>query len=663
MKRFITLCLPLLLCIYSCAFAGSYGILTGRVCTTTGTPIIGASVRLAHTERGAYTKPDGKFTVIKILPGEYIVRVSSIAFKDYTTNVVITADKTTDISITMVGDAKLTDTVIVTAYSDVVQNDFVSRQAGVQPAQNGFVIRNGRTAETQYRIDGLDINDQFSGGMGGLPTTYFPTTTKQEGEAVQILSGGYTVEYGNALSSTVNPIIPHTIVPQPSLRQFVTTEQDNLSTFGMDVDNASYTLCRNSVSKSVLPSPTAVRTEEFLNYFNYGYAPPCEDEFAVYMECAPAPFGAGKTHLLKIGIKARELYNDERRDAALTFVIDVSGSMSDDIETVKRSMAELVRTLRPADVVSIVTFGSTAEVHLKPTSVSQREDILKSIAGIQITGSTNVGAGMKLGYTSAEAMFDETRINRVILIGDGVANNGLTRSDAILETVAASAKKGIYLTVVGIGMGTYNDKLMEELANRGNGKYYYLDNEKEIQRLFVTSQTGILDDVAHDAKIQVEFDPLVVKSYRLLGYENRNIADSLFRNDSTDAGEVGPGHTVTALYELEFQPKAKGTVATANIRYFIGQTKTIREIRQSISSADVLYAYKATSFSFHLAAVAAQYAELLRGSTIPGESFATLLHRADEVATLSGGMPEVIELRDLIAKASTLVSQPLTNQR
>lgn len=671
MKRLFTLCLPLLLCSFSSAFAGMYGVLTGAVTDTSGRPVVGATVRLEGTERGARTRPDGSFTIVKIPPGDYTIKITCIGFVPYSTKVVINADKTTDMKAALVQDASITDTLVVYAkYSELVENDAIgsvrgleakqqsrvpaqtvqsvtARQSGVQAGGNGFNIRGGRTTEKQIRIDGLDVNDQFAGGFGRVPNApvfYDIQVVAREEEP--------DCEGMEQPFSAQRPVFTPV---------FISTEQDNLSTFGMDVDNASYTLCRSAVQRGVLPPVDVVRTEEFLNYFDYGYAPPCEDEFAVYMECAPAPFSTKKTHLLKIGIKARELYNDERADAVLTFVIDISGSMSGNLKQVQHAMAELVRTLRPSDMVAIVTFGSSAQVHMEPTAVSQRKVILESIADIRITGSTNVGAGMKLGYDRAEKMFDAAKLNRVILIGDGVANNGLTSSDAILGTVAASAAKGIYLTVVGVGMETYNDRLMEELANRGNGKYYYIDGEDELQRLFVHSQTGILDDVAHDAKIQVEFDPLVVKSYRLLGYENRAIADSLFRNDSTDAGEVGPGHTVTALYELELRPQSEGKVATASIRYHIGHTTQVREIQQNLNTREVLHAYNTSSYSFRLAAVAAQYAELLR-QPATSIDITSLRQHAEQVAAMSGGRPDATELRDLIAATSTLLSPPLTER-
>ncbi len=330
---------------------------------------------------------------------------------------------------------------------------------------------------------------------------------------------------------------------------FVPTSQDHFSTFGLDVDTGSYSVMRRYLSEGSLPPFDAVRVEEFVNYFDPGYEAPIDGGFAIYADGAQNPFSYEETYLLRYGIQGYEVSDRNRKPANLTFVIDISGSM--DMENrlglVKRSLEYLVEQLRSDDQVAIVVFGSRARVHLRPTRGDQSRQIQSAIRQLRTGGSTNAEAGLKMGYRTALSMFETNSINRVILCSDGVANVGMTGPEGILSQVQGYVDEGIYLTTVGFGMGNFNDTLMEQLADQGDGFYAYVDDLDEAKKLFVDEITSTLQVIAKDAKVQVDFNQDVVEAYRLVGYENRDVADEDFRNDAVDAGEIGAGHHVVAL--------------------------------------------------------------------------------------------------------------------
>ena len=315
---------------------------------------------------------------------------------------------------------------------------------------------------------------------------------------------------------------------------FIDTEDDHFSTFGMDVDTASYSVTRRYLRDGLLPPPEAVRVEEFVNAFDYNYEPPTHGAFAVYIEGAPSIFGEGKRlQLLRIGIQGRVIPDENRKDAILTFVIDVSGSMAMEnrLGLVKRALTLLVEQLRPGDEVGIVIYGSRAKVLLPHTGVEGREEILAAINSLAPEGATNAEEGLRVAYNLALKNARFGSINRVVLCSDGVANVGETGSDAILREIRAHVEEGITLTTVGFGMGNYNDILMEQLANKGNGTYAYVDTLYEAKRIFVENLTGTLQVIAREAKVQVDFNPQVVSRFRLLGYENRRLDHEDFRDD------------------------------------------------------------------------------------------------------------------------------------
>lgn len=439
---------------------------------------------------------------------------------------------------------------------------------------------------------------------------------------------------------------------------FIDTEDDHLSTFAIDVDTGSYTLSRSYLQQGNLPPRDAVRVEEFVNYFDYRYPAPQQDTFAVFFEAMPWSFGQERqnTYLMRIGLKALEVPDELRKPAVLTFVIDVSGSMSreDRLGLVKQSLRLLIDKLRPDDKIGIAVYGSRGQAVLQHTTLSRRDAILEAIDALRPEGSTYAEEGIRIGYEMAQAAFTPGHINRVILCSDGVSNVGQTGADQILQIIKEKADNGITLSALGFGMGNYNDVLMEQLGNKGNGYYAYIDTFDQAQRLF-GNLTGALQVVARDVKIQVDFNPDVVRSYRLIGYENRDVADEDFRNDTVDGGEIGAGHATTALYELKLWPEKEGHVATTYIRYKDPDTFEVTEVSADFNAAQIAQS-DAISNAFALSSVVTEFAEILRESYwAKGADLADTLARVEMMYENNPDDPDIAELKDLITRATQLL--------
>ena len=444
------------------------------------------------------------------------------------------------------------------------------------------------------------------------------------------------------------------------INPFISTADDRLSTFAMDVDSASYTLMRSYVEGGSLPPAASVRVEEYLNYFDYAYPQPQSGDFAVYAEAAPSPFGGPGYELVQFGIQGRDINAADRKPAALTFVIDVSGSMADGdrLGAVKHALTQLVGEMRPEDSIAIAVYGSNARAVLEPTSGDQQQRIIAAINSVQAEGSTNVQAGLQVGFGLAEQAFKPEGINMIILCSDGVANNGVTDPQSLLDLYARQINQGVQLSTYGFGMGNYNDILMEQLANGGDGAYAYIDSRQEAERIFVQNLTGTLQTIARDAKIQVEFNPDVVQHYRLVGYENRDVADTDFRNDSIDAGEVGAGHSVTAMYEIKRFPDAAGEIAAIRLRYQPAGGGEVVETGALLSSASIHPAISEASPRFKLAASVTQFAEQLRHSHwIKNQNLEDLIGLADQAAQEMPENQAVAEYRRLLIQASQFAQQ------
>ncbi len=435
----------------------------------------------------------------------------------------------------------------------------------------------------------------------------------------------------------------------------IETRQEPVSTFSVDVDASGYTLARAFLDRGQMPDEAAVRVEELVNAFDYGYEPPAEEAFNVHAEAFPSPNRKGY-HVVHIGVKGREVSKAERKPANLVFVVDVSGSM--DMENrlglVKRSLRLLVDQLAENDQVGIVVYGSQARAVLPPTSAHHRSRILQAIDGLRTEGATNAEAGLKLGYQMAARHLRSGAINRVVLCSDGVANVGITGPGGILETVERERSRGITISTVGVGMGNYNDVLMEQLADKGNGNYYYVDRLDEARRVFVDNLTGTLEVIAKDVKIQVEFDPQAVARYRLIGYENRALDKRDFANDRVDAGEIGAGHSVTALYEVKLTRPA-GDFATLRIRYKPPQGQESTLLTKPLPSSIVRGSFDSATAPSQLSYLASCFGEKLRGSYwVRNVSYAELGSRHGQLPAAIREQSRVAELGRLIRTAERL---------
>ncbi len=439
----------------------------------------------------------------------------------------------------------------------------------------------------------------------------------------------------------------------------IDTVEDHLSTFAMDVDTGSYTIMRKYLNEGNLPPTDSVRVEEYVNYFDQDYPnPPAHQAFGIYIDGAPSPFTQSERYqMLRVGIQGYEVSEHERKDASLIFVIDVSGSMDMDnrLGLVKRSLELLVEQLRPSDTVGIVVYGTEAHIVLEPTSGADKDLILDAIYGLHPEGTTNAEAGIRLGYKMAMYAYNPGAINRVILCSDGVANVGETGPDAILQEVRHYVEEGVTLTTVGFGMDNYNDVLMEQLADDGDGFYAYVDDMDEARRLFIDEITGTLQTIAMDAKVQVDFNPEVVARYRLVGFENRAVADQDFRDNSVDAGEIGAGHSVTALYEIKLYPEAFGRIATIFMRWQDPDTRQVVELSRDFNANELEQDFERADPYFQRAVVVAEYAEILKDSYWAKESSLQQVYReAERVNELLPWDQDMREFMDLIRRASYL---------
>ncbi len=500
---------------------------------------------------------------------------------------------------------------------------------------------------------------------GGYEPTAAPAPTSApaappQQQPVVVATQGAQTEGFNTIggSATVNDAAYDlTFFRHYGVNPFIDTEDDHLSTFAIDVDTASYTVARRFLNDGNLPDPDSVRVEEFVNFFDQGYEVPTDDAFAIHVEGAPSPFGSANHWLMRVGLQGREIHEEQRKDATLVFTIDISGSMAreDRLGLVKQSLRLMVDELRSNDEVAIVTYGDRGSVLLEPTPGRNKGEILRAIDSLSPGGSTYVEDGLKVAYKLAVEGIVPGRITRVMVLSDGVGNVGNTGPDSILNQVRQYVDEGVTLTTVGFGMGNYNDILMEQLANDGDGAYYYVDTLSEARRIFVDDLTGTLQYIARDAKVQVDFNPETVSRYRLLGYENRDVADEDFRDDTVDAGEIGAGHSVTALYELKLREGADGTLGTVYMRYEDANLDEVKEISRQFLTGDLAFSFEEASNRFQLAAAVAEFAEVLRGSYWAREgSLDTVAGEARRLQQLMPGASDVAEFAGLTAQAARL---------
>jgi Ca-activated chloride channel family protein len=460
---------------------------------------------------------------------------------------------------------------------------------------------------------------------------------------------------------------------------FLAVTENPLSTFSIDVDTASYSNIRRFLTVGQLPPPDAVRIEEMVNYFDYDYPAPVGDApFSTDVEVVDCPWNP-KHRLARIGIKGREIQRGENAGSNLVFLIDVSGSMNDPskLPLLKSALVLLVEQLTSRDQVSIVVYAGSSGLVLPSTSGDAKTEILDALDRLRAGGSTNGGAGLQLAYRVARENFIPGGVNRVILATDGDFNVGVTSHGALLRSIEKDAKEGIFLTALGFGYGNYQDDRLEHLADKGNGNYAYIDRLKEARKVLVEELSGTLFTIAKDVKIQVEFNPREVGAYRLIGYENRMLKKEDFNDDRKDAGEIGAGHTVTALYELVPAGEAldlpdvdellyqtaigaseeadNGELFTLKLRYKEPDGDQSRLLTFPV--ADQGRRIEAASEDLRFAAAVAQFGLLLRESEYKGDaSFGSVTELA-----LEGAGPDKqgyrTEFFELVRRAEALVVQ------
>lgn len=418
--------------------------------------------------------------------------------------------------------------------------------------------------------------------------------------------------------------------------------EEPVSTFSVDVDTASYSFVRRMLNSGVLPQSDAVRAEELINYFDYEYPLPesRNQPFRPTVTVSDAPWAQGRK-LLHIGIKGYDIAADAKPRSNLVFLLDVSGSMNspDKLPLVKQSMELLLTTLNPDDTVAIAVYAGAAGTVLEPTPVKDKQKILDAMRQLSAGGSTAGGQGIRLAYELAQARFDKNAINRVILATDGDFNVGINNQRELQSFIERKRKEGVFLSVLGFGQGNYHDALMQTLAQNGNGVAAYIDTLSEAQKVLVDESTSMLFPIAKDVKLQVEFNPATVAEYRLIGYETRHLNREDFNNDAVDAGDIGAGHTVTAIYEFtpvgseaaqveesRYAPKSQkitdesGEYAFLKIRYKLPGEENSQLITRPITRGTALESRgEGIANESGFATAVAGFAQLLKGGKYTGE--------------------------------------------
>lgn len=581
MKRIILMVMPLLLIMLAFRPVKIHTV-SGTVTDEKGMAVPFASVKVKGTTTGAAADSKGNYQ-IAAPSGNAVLQFSALGYENLEVN--ISGRNSIHVSLKSVS-LKTEDVMVNRAYGLKVKE---SRQFGGRaPLTSGYISRD----ETYYRPD-------------------------KDGEYIDFNREGYDkITENRFLKATDNP----------------------LSTFSIDVDAAAYSNIRRFINNSQLPPAGAVRIEEMVNYFKYEYPQPTNgDPFSINTEISDAPWN--KDHkLVLIGLQGKKIPTENLPASNLVFLIDVSGSMqtAEKLPLVKSSMKLLVDQLRQEDRISIVVYAGAAGLALAPTSGADKTKIKDAIDRLEAGGSTAGGAGIKLAYRVAAENFVKKGNNRVILCTDGDFNVGESSDDAMERLIEQERKGGVFLTVLGYGMGNYQDAKMQKLADKGNGNHAYIDGISEAKKVLVNEFGGTLFTIAKDVKLQVEFNPAKVQGYRLIGYENRMLAKEDFNDDKKDAGELGSGHTVTALYEIipvgvkssflqkvdslkyqaNIQPLSKTSyneeIMTVKFRYKAPDGEVSKLMEHPVKDRQIAIA--STSENFRFAAAVAEFGMLLRES-------------------------------------------------
>ncbi len=559
------------------------GVITGRVRDEAGAPIPSAQVRIDLTAYAAVANSSGAYRLSGIPAGTYSLVAKFVGYKSHmVTDVVVRENDSTTIDFTLSSQpVGLEEITVESAVNPLVPRDEVHSKQRVSgdlpvdrvsevlalqpgatvPRDNTLQIRGGRDDEKVTYIDGVPVRGRVAVGTNGF-------------EDGSVTTGALSAEFGSANGVITFPRRPiadpgnedyHLITEN----RFLEARTSPLSTFSIDVDAASYSNVRRFLGYGQLPPVDAVRIEELVNYFEYSYPEPRgAHPFSISLEEGACPWHEGH-RLVLIGLQGKHLDPEELPPSNLVFLLDVSGSMSDPdkLPLVKQSFRLLVQQLREQDRVSIVVYAGAAGLVLPPTSGDQKGRILAALDQLEAGGSTAGGAGIQLAYQVAQEQFLERGNNRVILATDGDFNVGVSSDAELVHLIEERRDHGIFLTVLGFGTGNLKDGRMEQLADKGNGQYAYVDNIREGRRVFVNQMAGTLFTIAKDVKLQVEFNPARVASYRLIGYENRVLATEDFADDRKDAGDLGAGHSVTALYEIEPVAEEMAAAEGGELRY------------------------------------------------------------------------------------------------
>lgn len=484
-------------------------LISGNITDDLGSPLVSATVTVAGLKNTAITDMNGNFKITGLAAGHYKLTANYVGFNSETKSVDLTKEDSVYIEMKLTSNTQSLDVVVVTC----------SKYVGA--SMNG---RGKANAKTKY---------SYTPDLATLPDVAdFDDDT---------------VGNNNFRKVSKNPF----------------------STFSIDVDDGSYTLMRKNVNAGQTPDKDEVRIEEFINYFEYDYPLPetKETPFRVYSEMSACPWNPSHK-LLHLGIKGYDVVQSSLPPSNLVFLIDVSGSMSsyDKLPLVKKALGYLVDELTERDVVSIVVYAGNSGLVLPPTKGNNKQAIKDALEKLQSGGSTAGGAGIELAYKTAKDNFIKDGNNRVILATDGDFNVGISDENGLVKLIEQKRDDGIFLSVIGCGTGNYQDRKMEQLADHGNGYYGYMDDEAEAKRIFAKQMGATIFTIAKDVKLQVEFNPKWIKEYKLVGYENRQLKDEEFADDKKDAGELGAGSSVTALYELVLyeQPNNNGKIEERN---------------------------------------------------------------------------------------------------
>ena len=557
-------------------YAQEYEV-TGKVTDVSNNPLPGVSVLIKGTTQGVSTDFDGKYT-IKVKNGD-ILEFSSLGMK--TKQVKVNGQKV--INVVLEEDNVALQEVVVTSYETAKRRDVTS---------SSIRIRGAGSVSGNY----------------GTKNGYTLNTSRETYKAID--EGG-----------------------------FKKTAKDPVTTFSADVDRASYSNVRRMLNYGQKPHKDAVRIEELINYFDYNYTPPAEGSktpLNATTTLSSCPWNPDN-YLLRIGLQAKKIDLTKAPPSNIVFLIDTSGSMDEPnkMPLLKASFKLLLDNLRPEDRIAIVVYASQTGIALPSTPAKEKEKISKVIDDLVASGSTAGGAGLQTAYEVAEKNFLPKGNNRIILATDGDFNVGISSRDELQRLVEEKRNNGIYISVLGYGMGNYRDDMVETIANKGNGNYAYIDNFTEAKKVLVNEFGGTLYTVAKDVKLQLEFNPQYVKEYRLVGYENRTLANEDFEDDKKDAGEIGAGHTVTALYELiptkgattdglRYQKQVKegfaNELAFLKIRYKDPVVKDAKSVEESTPIPFTLTDFSQTDDDYRFAAAVAEWGMILRNSKYKAKS-------------------------------------------